>query len=134
MRGNREAAGVNTYLLVALGGATGSVARYWLALFVARFAGHAFPWGTVMINILGSFIIGWFSELTAAYGRYPAPDATRALVMAGLCGGFTTFSAFSLQTIDLLRAGQMTRALVNVGASVVLCLCATALGFKLAQA
>ncbi len=121
------------YLLVAAGGAAGSVARYSLAMAVARLAGTGFPWGTVLINILGSFIIGWFGELTAAYGRQPASEATRALVMAGLCGGFTTFSAFSLQSIELLRAGQTGRALANVAASVVLCLAATALGMRLAQ-
>jgi CrcB protein len=87
-----------------------------------------------MINILGSFLIGWFAEFTASYGRHPAGEAARALVMAGLCGGFTTFSAFSLQTIDLLRAGQTARAAANVVGSVVLCLAATALGMRLAQA
>jgi CrcB protein len=120
-------------LLVAAGGAIGSVGRYSLAFAVARFTGTGFPWGTVLINILGSFVIGWFAELTAAYGRYPAADATRAFVMAGICGGFTTFSAFSLQTIDLLRAGQIGRAGANVVGSVVLCLLATALGMRLAQ-
>jgi CrcB protein len=124
---------MKAYLLVAAGGAAGSVARYGLALWVARLTGPGFPWGTVLINITGSFIIGWFAELTAPYGRLPASDATRALVMAGLCGGFTTFSAFSLQTIDLLRAGQTTRAIANVAGSVVLCLLATALGMRLAQ-
>ena len=125
---------MNAYLLVAAGGAAGSVARYAIGLAVARLAGPGFPWGTVLINIAGSFIIGWFAELTAPYGRMPATEATRALVMAGLCGGFTTFSAFSLQTIDLLRAGQTWRAVANVGGSVVLCLLATALGMRIAQA
>jgi fluoride exporter len=125
---------MNAYLLVAAGGAAGSVARYAIGLAVARLTGPGFPWGTVLINIAGSFIIGWFAELTAPYGRMPATEATRALVMAGLCGGFTTFSAFSLQTLDLLRAGQTTRAIVNVVGSVVLCLLATALGMRLAQA
>jgi CrcB protein len=120
-------------LLVAAGGAAGSVARYSLALGIARLTGPGFPWGTVLINITGSFIIGWFAELTASYGRYPASDATRALVMAGMCGGFTTFSAFSLQTIDLLRAGEILPASFNVIGSVVLCLLATALGMRLAQ-
>jgi CrcB protein len=120
-------------LLVAAGGAIGSVSRYSLAFAIARFTGPGFPWGTVLINILGSFVIGWFAELTASYGRYPAADSTRAFVMAGLCGGFTTFSAFSLQTIDLLRAGQLGRAGANVIGSVLLCLLATALGMRLAQ-
>jgi CrcB protein len=124
---------MNPYLLVAAGGAIGSTARYGLALAVARLAGTAFPYGTVLINILGSFFIGWFAELSAAYGRHPTSEATRAFVIAGLCGGFTTFSAFSLQTMDLLRGGQPLRAAANVIASVVLCLAATALGMRLAQ-
>jgi fluoride exporter len=125
---------MNAYLLVAAGGATGSVARYWLALAMARLTGPGFPWGTILINVTGSFVIGWVAEYTAAYGRHPAPEPVRALVMAGLCGGFTTFSAFSLQTMELLRAGQTTRAVANVIASVVLCLGATAIGLRLAQA
>jgi CrcB protein len=124
---------MNPILLVAAGGAAGSVARYTLALFVARLAGTAFPWGTVLINILGSFVIGWFAELSAAYGRHPTSEAMRAFVMAGLCGGFTTFSAFSLQTMDLLRGGQPLRAAANVLFSVALCLAATAIGMRLAQ-
>ncbi len=124
---------MNPMLLVALGGAAGSVARYWLALAVLRLTGPGFPWGTVLINILGSFVIGWFSIFSGPHGRMPSPEATRAFVMAGLCGGFTTFSAFSLQTIDLLRAGQTGRALANVLASVTLCLLATALGIRLGQ-
>jgi CrcB protein len=123
-----------TYLLVAAGGAAGSVARYGVALAVARLTGPGFPFGTVIINIVGSFVIGWFAEFTAAYGRHPASEPARAFVMAGLCGGFTTFSAFSLQTIDLLRGGETMRAVANVGVSVVLCLAATALGMRLAQA
>jgi CrcB protein len=123
-----------SYLFVAAGGAAGSVARYGFALAVARLTGPGFPFGTVIINIVGSFVIGWFAEFTAAYGRHPAGEPTRALVMAGLCGGFTTFSAFSLQTIDLLRGGETLRAIANVGLSVVLCLAATALGMRLAQA
>ena len=123
-----------SYLLVAAGGALGSVGRYGLALSIARATGSGFPFGTILINIFGSFVIGWFAEFTAAYGRHPAGEPARALVMAGLCGGFTTFSAFSLQTIDLLRAGQTTRAMANVLVSVVLCLAATALGMRLAHA
>lgn len=122
-----------SYLLVAAGGAGGSVARYGLALAVARVTGSGFPWGTVLINIVGSFVIGWFSGFSAVYSRHPMGEPMRALVMAGFCGGFTTFSAFSLQTVELLRAGEATRACVNVFFSVVLCLAATALGLKLAQ-
>ena len=115
-------------LLVGLGGAIGSVGRYWLALLAAPIS-RELPWGTVLINVAGSFAIGLFGTLTLSSGRYPAPDAVRLFFMVGVCGGFTTFSSFSLQTMDLLRAGAVGRALVNVAASVLLCLAAVALGF-----
>ncbi len=121
------------YLLVAAGGAFGSVARFWVATVIGRLTGPAFPWGTILINVTGSFVIGWFGALTAAGGRYPAGNDTRAFVMAGICGGFTTFSAFSLQTVDLLRAGETARAAANVGLSVAICLAATFLGVALAR-
>ena len=118
-------------LVVALGGAFGTVGRYALALALAPIS-QGVPWGTVIINIVGSFVIGFFGTLTLQHGRYPVPDSLRLFVMVGLCGGFTTFSSFSLQTLDLLRAGAVNRALVNVGASLILCLCAVALGHALA--
>ena len=86
----------------------------------------------MLINILGSFVIGFFGTLTLAYGRYPVSENIRLFVMVGLCGGFTTFSSFSLQTFDLLRGGAMGRALLNIFLSVVLCLCAVMLGHMLA--
>ena len=116
---------------IAGGGALGSVARYWVAVWAAPYS-RSMPWGTVGINIVGSFVIGFFGTLTLAVGRYPAPDWVRLLVMVGVCGGFTTFSSFSLQTLDLLRAGAWNRALLNVGASVVLCLLAVAAGHGMA--
>jgi CrcB protein len=117
--------------LVALGGAIGSVARYWLVSLAAPVS-RGMPWGTVLINILGSFAIGLFGTLTLSHGRYPAPESARLFFMVGVCGGFTTFSAFSLQTLDLLRAGAVGRALLNIAASVLLCLAAVALGHTLA--
>lgn len=122
-----------SYLLVAAGGAAGSVARYGFALAVARLTGPGFPFGTVIINIVGSFVIGWFAEFTAAYGRHPAGEPTRALVMAGLCGGFTTFSAFSLQTLELLQNGDVVPAFGYAIGSVVLCLVATYGGWLLGR-
>ena len=122
---------LSTCLIVALGGAVGTFGRYALALLMAPISG-SLPWGTVVINIAGSFVIGFFGTLTLSQGRYPVPESLRLFVLVGLCGGFTTFSSFSLQTFDLLRAGAVGRALVNVGASVVLCLCAVALGHVLA--
>ena len=112
-------------VLVALGGALGSVARYWVALAAAPWS-QSVPWGTVGINIVGSFVIG------AVAGLAPT-DATRLFVMTGICGGFTTFSAFSLQTFELLRAGAWGRALLNVAASVLFCTLAVAAGFGAAS-
>jgi CrcB protein len=119
-----------TTLWVAIGGAIGSVARYWVAVLVARATGPDFPWGTILINISGSFVIGFFFAVTAeAVGRWPVASDVRIFVMAGLCGGFTTFSAFSLQTLVLMRDGRMTAALANIALSVVLCLAAVAIGY-----
>lgn len=114
-------------LAVAFGGALGSLARYMLSVAAQPISG-SLPWGTIIINILGSFIIGLFGTLTLAQGRYPVSENVRLLVMVGICGGFTTFSSFSLQTLDLMRTGAMGRAAVNVIASVVLCVSAVALG------
>ncbi len=111
------------YAAVAVGGALGSVGRAWLGTMVAAVMGTAFPWGTLLINVLGSFVIGWFAVLTDPDGRWPDAHAHwRAFVMVGICGGFTTFSAFSLQTLELLRAGLLARAGVYVLGSVLACL------------
>lgn len=118
-------------LVVMLGGAVGTLGRYAvsvLALPVSR----ELPWGTILINVTGSFLIGLFGTLTLAEGRYPAADNLRLFVMVGVCGGYTTFSSFSLQTLDLLRAGAVGRAFVNVAASVALCVAAVAAGHLLA--
>lgn len=118
-------------LWIALGGALGSVARYWLALWAMPLS-RDLPWGTIGINVAGSFLIGFFGTLTLEGGRQPAPDWLRLFVMVGICGGFTTFSSFSLQTLDLLRAGAWARALANVALSVLLCLASVAVGHALA--
>jgi CrcB protein len=118
-------------LFVALGSALGGVARYWVALAAARAWGEAFPWGTLLINIGGSFVIGLTFTLTAADGAWPASGNVRLFVMTGICGGFTTFSAFSLQSLQLLRDGQWGPALAYMIGSVVLCLAGVALGYWL---
>lgn len=119
-----------TYLWIAIGGALGSVGRAWLALLVARLTGPQFPWGTILINVVGSFVIGLFATLTApAGGRVSVPPDARAFVMVGICGGFTTFSSFSLQTLELARADQYGHALANVALSIVLCLASVAAGY-----
>ncbi len=123
-----------TYLWIALGSALGGMARYWMTLAMATVTGLQFPWGTIAINILGSFVIGFVAALTGAEGRFDVPNDARLFVMTGLCGGFTTFSAFSLQTFDLARDGRWLQAGGNVGLSVVLCLAAVALGYAAALA
>ncbi len=116
-----------TCLIVMAGGALGTLARY-LASLVAIPISARLPWGTILVNISGSFLIGLFGTLTLASGRYPVSENWRLFVMIGICGGYTTFSSFSLQTLDLLRSGAPGRAAINVVASVVLCLVAVALG------
>jgi CrcB protein len=122
------------YLWVAIGGALGSMARFWLANTMAVWTGAEFPWGTLLINVIGSFVISFFGMLTGTAARFAVPYEARIFVTVGLCGGFTTFSSFSLQTIDLLRTGQPFRAVLYVAASVILCLAACALGFAAATA
>jgi CrcB protein len=121
-----------TCLIVMLGGALGTLARYAVTVLAAPISGQL-PWGTIIINVTGSLIIGFFGALTLANGRYPAPENVRLFVMIGLCGGYTTFSSFSLQTLDLMRTGNIGRAAVNVAASVVLCVSAVAVGHLLAS-
>ncbi len=120
-----------TCLLVMVGGALGTLARYAVSVLALPIS-RDLPWGTIIINVTGSFAIGLFATLTLAHGRYPMPDNVRLFVMGGLCGGYTTFSAFSLQTLDLLRSGAMLRAAINVAASVALCVGAVALGHVVA--
>lgn len=111
-----------TYLWIALGGALGSMARYGVSRVFSFWVGETFPWGTLAVNIIGSFVIGMFAVLSGPDGRMMvAPDA-RQFVMVGICGGFTTFSSFSLQTLALVRDGDMVEAGANIVLSVVLCL------------
>jgi fluoride exporter len=116
-----------TCLIVMIGGAIGTLARYVVSVLALPIS-RELPWGTIAINISGSFVIGFIGTLTLAHGRFPVSENARLFVMAGLCGGYTTFSAFSLQTLDLLRAGALGRAAVNVVASVILCVGAVTAG------
>jgi fluoride exporter len=121
-----------SYLWVTIGSALGGLLRYAITRLTLNISA-GFPFGTVLINILGSFVIGYFGTLTLQSGKYPASDNLRLFVMVGICGGFTTFSSFSLQNFDLLRSGNWGRALANILLSVVLCLAAVAAGHRLAQ-
>ncbi|HZT86721.1 MAG TPA: fluoride efflux transporter CrcB [Stellaceae bacterium] len=125
---------MSTYLWVAIGGALGSVARFWMGAAVAAVTGPQFPWGTILINIIGSFVIGFFAVLTGPAGRFVVPGDARAFVLVGLCGGYTTFSAFSLQTFELAQDGEWLRAGGNIALSVVLCLLAVWAGCAAAAA
>jgi fluoride exporter len=125
---------IATYLWVALGGALGSMARFWLGAVAAEILGPQFPWGTILINILGSFVIGFFATFTGPGGRMMASFNARAFVMVGICGGFTTFSSFSLQTLDLARESHWAQAGGNVLLSVTACLLAVWAGHTLAAA
>jgi fluoride exporter len=124
--------GFQTWLFVALGGAIGSVARYGISLAALPIS-RTLPWGTIIINVAGSLVIGFFGTLTLAGGKYPVSENVRLFVMVGLCGGFTTFSAFSLQTLDLIRDGSVLRAAANIILSVSLCVGAVAVGHVLAS-
>jgi len=121
-------------LYIAAGGAIGSVLRYWLAELVAAFVTSPFPWATVITNVLGSFVIGFYATLTGPDGRLVSGTLMRQFVMVGICGGFTTFSSFSMQTLVLVQDGEWARAGANVTASVVLCLVAVWLGHLAAAA
>ncbi len=118
-------------LLVMAGGAFGTLLRYVISA-MASSTPTELPWSTIAINIAGSFLIGFFGTLTLASGRFPVSENLRLLVMVGVCGGFTTFSSFSLQTFELLRNGGAVRAVINVVASVSLCILAVAAGHALA--
>lgn len=121
------------YLWIGLGSALGGILRYWLSGVIARQHGETFPWGTLVINVTGSFIIGFFATLTQPDGRWLVQPAGRTFFMVGVCGGYTTFSSFSLQTLQLMRDGQWLYAGMNTLLSVALCLLAVWLGHFLAQ-
>jgi CrcB protein len=125
---------LKSYFWVAVGSALGGMSRFWVSRFVGERWGEKFPWGTIVINISGSFLIGIFLALTLAEGRL---NTSRSFVsqfcMVGICGGYTTFSSFSLQTLTLAREGQWLWAGGNIVISVFACLIAVWLGFILGQ-
>ena len=120
------------YVLVMLGGALGTGARFWASGFVAQRFGEFFPLGTLLVNVSGSFVIGFFAAITDPQGVFLVPYRFREFFMIGICGGYTTFSSFSLQTLDLAQDGDWLRAGLNVFFSVVSCLVAVWLGRILA--
>ena len=114
-------------LSVACGGALGSVARYLVGIYFGRWFGTGFPWGTLFINVTGSFLIGALAESFAL--RWNVSLSTKAFLIVGICGGYTTFSAFSLDFATLMVRGASLLALTYVAASVVLAIAALYAGF-----
>ena len=125
---------MDTYFWVALGSALGGIGRYWCSGLVAERFGGTFPWGTMLVNVVGSFVIGFFATLTGPDGRLLVSPNARQFVMVGICGGYTTFSSFSLQTLGLLRDEEWLLGGLNVVLSVVLCMLAVWLGHVAAAA
>ena len=113
---------------VAIGAALGGVARYGLSGLIARSFGETFPWGTLVVNVAGSFLIGMVAVVTGPDGRLLVGTAARQFMMVGVLGGFTTFSSFSLQTLTLIQDGEWLYAAGNVLSSVLFCLAAVWLG------
>jgi fluoride exporter len=122
------------YFWIGVGSALGGMARYWCSGFVAGRFGETFPWGTIAVNVAGSFIIGFIATISGPDGRLLVPSTARQFMMLGICGGFTTFSSFSLQTLNLLRDGEWPAAIGNIAASVALCLVAVVAGHVAAAA
>lgn len=116
------------YSIVMLGGALGTGLRFWLSNFVTARHGTTFPWGTLAVNVIGSFIIGLIAGVTGPEGKFVLSPLTRQFVTIGILGGFTTFSSFSAQTVSLLSAGEWLRAGANIVLSVSLCLLVCWLG------
>jgi fluoride exporter len=116
------------YLLVMLGGALGTGARFWVSGAVAQRVGEFFPFGTLIVNVSGSFVIGFFAALTGPAGSYLVGPSWRQFVMIGICGGYTTFSSFSIQTLDLVQDGDWLKAGLNTLLSFALCMLAVWLG------
>ena len=116
------------YLWIGLGSALGGMARYWCSGMAATVISETFPWGTLIVNVLGSLIIGFFATMTGPDGRIFVGSEVRQFVMLGVLGGYTTFSSFSLQTLNLMHEGEWLNAGLNIGASVILCLLAVWLG------
>jgi CrcB protein len=122
---------MNQLLAIAGGGAIGALLRYWVSSATYTLTGSAFPYGTLLVNVVGSLIMGfayiWLLE------RMLAGSALRAFVLIGLLGAFTTFSTFSVETLNLMESGHLMRAATNAVLSVVLCIGAAALGVAIAR-
>lgn len=118
-------------LAIAAGGALGAVARYWMSTAVYAAVGRNFPYGTLVVNVVGSLAMGVLFVLLVE--RLAADSVWRAALLVGLLGAFTTFSTFSIETLNLIEEGAYNRAMANIGLSVVLSLAAVWIGVKLGR-
>ncbi len=118
-------------LAIAAGGALGALMRYWVSIATYAWLGRGFPWGTLAVNVLGSFLMGILYILLLE--RLSSSPEMRAFLLIGFLGAFTTFSAFSIETLNLLEDAQTGKALLNAGGSVILCVAATWLGVILGR-
>lgn len=118
-------------LLIAVGGAAGALSRHWIGSMLQDAGGPGFPWGTLTINVAGSFAL---AAIARSIEILAAPPAWRGLLAIGFCGSFTTFSAFGYESVRLLQAGQYSRAALYIAGSVLLCITATLLGLHAADA
>lgn len=121
------------YILVFLGGGCGSVARFLCSGFFARHFGEAFPWGTLLVNIIGCFVIGALAGFSVPEGRWVVSPSARQFLMIGFCGGFTTFSSFSLQSLTLAQDGEWLQVVANAVLSIVFCFVGVWLGYAIAD-
>ena len=122
------------YVLIAIGSALGGMGRYFVSGVVTTLTGGTFPYGTMLVNISGCLVIGFFATLTGPDGRWLLGTPARQFVMIGLCGGYTTFSSFSLETLYLARAGEWMSATANAAGSVILCILSVWIGYIAATA
>jgi CrcB protein len=128
----RSIAIMSIYFWIAIGSMLGGVSRFALSGLIAHRFGETFPWGTFVINVTGSFAIGFFATLTQPEGRFPVGPVGRQFFMTGICGGYTTYSSFSLQTLTLARDGEWLLAGANATGTFVVCFVAVYLGHLVA--
>ena len=119
---------MNAAIWVTIGAAIGGMARFWVSGIVARRMGETFPWGTLIVNISGSFVIGFAASFGGSSAHALGGPTVRLFLMTGICGGYTTFSSFSLQTLNLAREGEWGAVASNVLLSTVLSILAAYLG------
>lgn len=122
---------INNLLMIALGGAVGALSRYAIANGVHYFTGRAFPYGTLSVNIIGSFLMGFL--LIVLTEKMTVGNEYRSLLLVGFLGALTTFSTFSMETLNLLQQGYLVKAILNIALNVCFCLLASWLGFQLAR-